>query len=74
LSSIPYTRQEEERVLASLRAGKVPTCPRCGGPLERRDVSPGEGVPYVRNRVWFSCASCRRGVVVDRRRAEETEP
>lgn len=71
MASVHYTREQEERVLAAVRSGGVPSCPRCGEPLQRTEVPPREGVPYVRHRVWFVCPPCRRSVVLDRRRLDE---
>ncbi|MFP3948460.1 MAG: hypothetical protein ACOC8K_01850 [Gemmatimonadota bacterium] len=41
-------------------------CPRCGAPLERREVPPRSDVSYVRERIWLLCASCGRSGVLDR--------
>ena len=66
-----YTREEEERLLESLRARGRPVCPRCGGALSEQTVPHTEGVPYVRDRIWLTCEECRRSVVLDRRRFED---
>jgi hypothetical protein len=66
-----YSRDEEERLLASLRGGDVPTCPRCGRRLAERAVPPRGELPYVRDRLWLACAGCRVSIVLDRRRIED---
>jgi hypothetical protein len=66
-----YSREEEERLLASLRKGLPPECPRCGARLSDQRVPPRGELPYVRDRVWLVCSACRRSVVIDRRRVEE---
>jgi hypothetical protein len=63
-----YTREEERRILDAVRDGGPVPCPRCGHPLEPRDVAPMKDVAYVRRRLWLHCATCRRGIVVDRPR------
>jgi hypothetical protein len=63
-----YTRDEEERLLASLREGSPPECPRCGRRLVEEAVPPRPELPYVRDRVWLVCSGCRRSIVIDRRR------
>ena len=66
-----YTPAEEQEVIRSLREGRAAACPRCGAVLERREVPPREGVPYVRDRLWLVCGTCARSVVVDARRTRE---
>jgi len=69
-----YTREEEALVTMALASGEVPECPRCEVRMERRAVTPQEGVAYVRERVWLSCGACGRSVLVDRRRLGESAP
>ena len=68
MTSSNYTRDEEDRLVEELRAGRTAVCPRCGGVLSDRRVQPPDAVPYVRDRVWLTCEGCRRSVVLDRRR------
>jgi hypothetical protein len=63
-----YTRDEEALVTAALASGAEARCPRCDLRLELHDVTPREGVPYLRRRIWLTCGSCGRSLVVDRRR------
>ena len=71
MTSVNYTREEEERLLEGLRAGRVALCPRCGHRLVDQRVPPQDGVPYVRDRVWLTCEGCHRSLVLDRRRIDE---
>ena len=71
MTSANYTREEEDRLLAGLRAGRLPPCPRCGRRLADQRVPPREGVPYVRDRLWLTCEGCHRSLVLDRRRIDE---
>jgi len=63
-----YSRVEEHRIVNAVRAGESVACPRCGHPMEERDVPPKDHVAYVRHRLWLHCIECRRGIVVDRPR------
>jgi hypothetical protein len=72
MTSVNYTREEEERLLGELRSGRVPACPRCGHRLVDQRVAPQEGVPYVRDRLWLTCEGCHRTLVLDRRRFDES--
>ena len=65
-----FTAAEERAVIRALAAGGAAACPRCGAPLDRHDVPPREGVPYVRHRIQVVCTGCRAGVAVDRRAVE----
>lgn len=60
---------EEKGVLARLLAAgeESPPCPRCGTPLERRNVPPRPEVSYVRHRIWLLCAGCGAEGVLERR-------
>ena len=51
----------------SLDHGSAPLpCPRCGSPLDRREVQPRPDVAYVRERIWLICGRCGRSGVIDR--------
>lgn len=66
-----YSPSEERALVRSLaRAGAAARCPRCRSPLDRHDVPPREGVPYVRRRVQVVCTGCRASVALDRRAIE----
>jgi hypothetical protein len=67
--TVPYTAAERHALERSL-AGADPACPRCAGPLERRDVARPAGVAYDRDRVWIGCVRCGAQAVVDRSRIE----
>ena len=60
-----YSRADEERLRADLRAGRALVCPVCAVPLERRSVEPRPDVPYVRSRWWLHCGACTRSLVLD---------
>ena len=63
-----YTREEADRILKAVRSDVPVVCPCCGRLLELREIPPSNQVAYVRRRLWFHCAMCRRGIVVDRPR------
>ena len=65
-----FTAAEERAVIRALAADGAASCPRCGAPLDRHEVPPREGVPYVRHRIQVVCTGCRAGVAVDRRAVE----
>ena len=71
MTSSNYTREEEERLLGSLRSGEPLACPRCGAKLAEQSVAPMDGIPYVRDRLWLTCEGCHRSVVLDRRRIDD---
>lgn len=63
-SSYPApVRREFERIV---RAGGRPDCPDCRTPMDERLVPPRPDVSYVRDRVWLTCSSCGRSIVIDR--------
>ncbi|NJD09580.1 MAG: hypothetical protein FIB01_03735 [Gemmatimonadetes bacterium] len=49
----------------ALARGLALECPRCAAPMIRQEVRPGQGVPYVRRRVWVLCPVCRRSAALD---------
>lgn len=61
---------DERRTLETGLARGLRACPRCGTPLERRDVPPRAEVAYVRDRVWLVCGGCGVSTVLDRRRID----
>ncbi len=63
----PYSHDDIRTLEASLAAALPLVCPRCGTPLDRREVPPRRDVSYVRERVWLVCPRCHRGVVLDLR-------
>jgi len=62
-----YSREQLAALRETLRAGEIPVCPECGGPLSVRPVERPEGVGYVRHRNWWLCHGCRRSAVLDTR-------
>lgn len=62
-----FSASEEKRIARSFASGRAPECPRCASALDVRPVPPRTDVSYVRDRVWLTCPSCHRGVVIDRR-------
>lgn len=62
---------EDQRALrAAYREGSSLVCPACDVALDERPVPPRPDVSYVRNRLWVTCPSCQRSVVLDRRQPE----
>lgn len=61
-----YGAAEQRLLAAALARGEALRCPRCDVVLTWQEVRPGEGVPYVRHRVWVLCPECRRSASLDR--------
>ncbi len=54
----PYSAQESDAIIADLRAERAPTCPRCGGVLEK-----GESTTSSHFSVFIvRCPTCRRAL------------
>lgn len=62
-----FTPDEAHALGRAVEHGEPLSCPRCGVPLDRREVPPRRDVSYVRDRVWLVCPACHRSVVIDRR-------
>jgi hypothetical protein len=65
-----YSREERERITRMALGVDAPSCPRCGGTMDRRAVPPRTDVSYVRDRIWLVCGDCSRSLVIDRGRAK----
>lgn len=65
-----YAADEERELRGSFRAGEPLHCPVCRVRLDERAVPPRRDVSYVRDRLWVTCPSCHRGLVLDRRQPE----
>jgi hypothetical protein len=67
--SAQYTREEHQRIRASLVAGETPECPRCAVALTTRPIGGGSfGLGYARRREWLICPHCRRSAIFDVKR------
>ena len=66
----PYRGDDERTLRAAFRNGESLDCPRCMSPLDLRKVPPRNDVSYVRDRIWVTCATCHRTMVLDRRQPE----
>ena len=62
-----FTHPEIQSLIRAFAGGGAMSCPRCQGPLDRREVAPRPDVSYVRHRVWISCPRCGAAKVLDRR-------
>jgi ribosomal protein S27AE len=71
--ALPYTPAERHALERGVALGNL-GCPRCGSPLEMRDVPPRSEVAYVRDRVWLTCGPCGASAVLDRRRIDRAHP
>ena len=60
-----FNMRERNTIRAALAVGEVPGCPACRSPLEHTKIGPREDVPYVRRRVWLTCVSCDKAIVLD---------
>jgi len=69
-----YSREQLAAMREALRAGQIPECPECGGPLSVRPIERPEGVGYVRHRSWWLCSGCRRSAVLDTRQTSIGDP
>ena len=68
-----YTPIELQRIREEFASGKMPTCPRCGVPMSRREIGGGSfGLGYARQRDWLICARCRRSAIFDVHRGTRT--
>ncbi len=65
-----YSREERGRLTRMALGTDALSCPRCGGPMDRRAIPPRSDVSYVRDRIWLVCGGCSRSLVIDRARAE----
>jgi hypothetical protein len=61
-----YGAAEQRQLAAALARGEPLRCPHCDVALTWQEVRPGEGVPYVRQRVWVLCPECRLSASLDR--------
>lgn len=62
---------DDQRALRfAFREGVALVCPSCDVALDARPVPPRSDVSYVRDRLWVTCPSCHRSVVLDRRQPE----
>jgi len=56
---------EHAQIEAALAAGEIPICPSCSARLDRTMIPPRPDVSYVRRRIWLTCGSCDKGLVLD---------
>jgi hypothetical protein len=68
-----YSAAETLGLLAAIRRGEAPDCPRCGLAMSRRSVEPRSDISYVRDRVWLVCGQCHGSAVIDRREIERKD-
>ena len=55
----PFGPEESQTIIAALRRGEHPPCPRCGGPLESPPVSATNSSFQLS---LCRCPTCRRAV------------
>lgn len=70
-----YTAAQRQALLRALRETRRatgPECPACGGTLTVEELPPSRQVPYVRDRVCYTCGTCSRSAVLDRREIERS--
>ena len=60
---------QRAQILAALAAGAPPTCPCCSARLDRTAIRPRADVSYVRRRVWLTCGSCDKSLMLDQPKA-----
>jgi len=65
-----FTKGAQRTLATALREGLELLCPVCDIVLDQRPVPPRADVSYVRDRLWVTCSSCHRSVVLDRRQPE----
>jgi hypothetical protein len=65
-----FERAERTQIEAALEAGETLTCPSCHAPLDRTMIPPRTDVSYVRRRVWLTCGSCNKSLVLDQPKAK----
>jgi len=69
-----FTEEERRRIAALVGGGeRAPPCPRCGRPLQLREIPPRADLPYVRSRLWLLCDRCEATAVFDRRALERVD-
>ena len=61
---------ERAQIEAALAAGQALTCPSCCAPLDRTVIPPRTDVSYVRRRIWLTCGSCDKSLVLDQPKAK----
>lgn len=66
-SARSYSASQRHALEADIRREEPATCPVCDVRMDIRSVPPRTDVSYVRDRVWLTCSSCGRSLVVDRR-------
>ena len=68
-----YTPLELARIRDEFAAGRMPSCPRCGVAMSRREIGGGSfGLGYARQRDWLICGKCRRSAIFDVHRGTRT--
>ena len=68
-----YTAIELQRIREEFASGKMPSCPRCGVAMSRREIGGGSfGLGYARQRDWLICGTCRRSAIFDIKRGTRT--
>jgi transposase-like protein len=72
-SRAQYTPAELQDIRQKFVAGEMPTCPRCGVAMTRREIGGGSfGLGYARQRDWLICSKCRRSAIFDVHRGTRT--
>jgi len=65
-----FKRAERTQIEAALEGGGTLTCPSCRALLDRTMIPPRTDVSYVRRRVWLTCGSCNKRLVLDQPKAK----
>jgi hypothetical protein len=64
-----FEAEEQKAILAQVKAGEKPMCPRDGAAMTTRAIGGGSfGLGYSRRREWLICPTCRRSLIFDRKR------